>query len=174
MSLKKPNALPKISKPRMKSIDKTKDITPVKKTSEIEFNCGIYFKTRPATDIQYYCIAVETIQHFSFLSYELSLQSKKTKNIIDISILGLKAKNTYVTEADSARTEILFQDLYGKYTINIIKQDGSINSVEVDINIFKKEIILLNEFLPDKVNNRKFCSFSIEKNKFSFIKEGLI
>ncbi len=173
MSLKKPKDIPKISRPREKKIDKIKDHTPHKKKSEIEFNCNIYFKTKTASDVQYYCIEVETVQYFSFLSYELSLQFKKKKNVVYISIIGLKAKNNYVNEPSPAVTELLFEDLYGKYTINILKQDGSINSAVFDINVFKKEIIILETFLPEKENNRQFCSFNVQQNKFSFINKGI-
>lgn len=173
MSLKKPKDIPKISGARKKTIDKIKDHTPHKKKSEIEFNCNLYFKIKTTADIQYYCIEIETAQYFSFLSYELSLQFKKTKNVIDVSILGLKAKNNYVNEPGTAVTEILFEELYGKYTVNILKQDGSINCAVFDINVFKKEITLLEEYLPEKENNRKFCSFNIPREKFSFINKGL-
>jgi hypothetical protein len=51
---------------------------------------------------------------------------------------------------------------------NVIKQDGSINSVVIDFNIYKKEMILVEESMPDKKNNRLFCSFKLapERNTF--------
>ena len=65
-----------------------------------------------------------------------------------------------------------FENLYGKYTINIIKQDGSINSAIVDFNIFKKSIKLINVFLPEKRNNREFIKFEIATKKFKYSNEG--
>ncbi|QQS35019.1 MAG: hypothetical protein IPM56_12235 [Ignavibacteriales bacterium] len=170
MSLKKPKEIPGIAKSRNKSIEKTKDQTPHKKISAVEFKCSVYFKTIPASDVQYYCLVVETVQHFSLLSYELSLQHRKNKNVIDVSILGLKTKNNYVNEPGPAYSELMFEELYGNYTINIIKQDGSINSAVFNFNIFKKDISLVEEFIPEKENNRKFCDFLVKKEKFSFTK----
>jgi hypothetical protein len=71
----------------------------------------------------------------------------------------LRPRQTYFTEVAPAKSEVFFEDLYGEHTINIIKKDGSINSAIVDFNVFKKEIKILNEFLPPKKNNRKFFVF---------------
>jgi len=105
------------------------------------------------------------------LNYKISTPSRKEKNEIDISVLGLSAQNDYLVKAQPATAEIDFEDLFGEYTVNIIKQDGSINSAVLNFNIFKKEIELLKEFLPAKKNNGKFCTFEIEKSLFTFSSE---
>ena len=102
------------------------------------------------------------------MSYSITTQSKKDKKTIDISILGITPKQTYFTQPGPAKNDVFFEDLYGEYTINIIKKDGSINSAVIDFNVFKKDIKLINEFLPPKKNNRKFCAFSIDKENFTF------
>ena len=102
------------------------------------------------------------------MNYGITTESKKGKKVIDISILGLTPRQTYFTEVGPAKSEVFFEDLYGEYTVNIIKKDGSINSAVMDFNVFKKDIKLVNEFLPPKKNNRKFCSFSVDTASFTF------
>jgi len=171
MSLKKPKDIPDIPKSREKGIEKLKKSTPLKKKSEIEFNCKIYFYKGGTNGKQKYRFEIETLKIFSFLNYKLTAQSKKEKKIIDISLLGLTALNDYLAKVQPAKVEIDFEELFGEYTVNIIKQDGSINSAIVNYNIFKKEIELVKEFLPDKKNNGKFCTFEVDRESFSYSKE---
>lgn len=171
MALKKPKNIPKIPKAREKSIDKLKDITPMKKEAENEFVCRIYFHKDSIKGTQKYRFTLETVKLFSFLNYEITTKSNKTKKNIDISIIGLKAKNDYVSKVQPAFTDVDFEELYGEHTINIIKQDGSINSALVDFNIYKKEIKLLKTYLPEKKNNRLFCSFEIDDGLNSYSNE---
>ena len=39
-----------------------------------------------------------------------------------------------------------------------------------NFNIFKKEIQLVNETIPAKKNNRKFCKFEVDESQFTFEK----
>ncbi len=168
MPLKKPKSVPKIAKARKQTIDKLKEGVPVQKEAEIEYNCKMAFKFNPLKKVQQYAFSLETEKLFSSMNYGITTQSKKNKKVIDISILGLTPKQTYSTEVGPAKSEVLFDDLYGEFTLNVIKKDGSINSAVVDFNVFKKEIKLLQEFLPPKKNNRKFCAFSVDKENFTF------
>lgn len=168
MPLKKPKSSQKISKPRKKSISKIKEAVPAKKKSELEYNCKIAFKYNPQKKIQQYAITLETEKLFSSMNYGISTHSIKEKKTIDLSILGITPKQTYFTQPGPARNEVYFEELYGEYTVNIIKKDGSINSALIDFNVFKKDIKLIDEFLPPKKNNRKFCAFYIDKENFSF------
>ncbi|MFO7523843.1 MAG: hypothetical protein R6W68_00175 [Ignavibacteriaceae bacterium] len=171
MALKKPKNIPKISKAREKSIDKLKDSTPVKKESEIEFNCRMFFHRDSRKGNQKYRFTIETIRQFSFMNYEVTTKANKTKKNIDISIIGLTAKDDFVSKAQPAYANVDFEELYGEYTINIIKQDGSINSAVVDFNIFKKEIKLVQTFLPEKENNRTFCTFEVDDSMHTYSSE---
>lgn len=171
MSLKKPKDVPNVPKAREKNIDKLKKSTPAKKKTEIEFNCKIYFHKDGTNGKQKYRFEVETTKIFSFLNYKLTAQARKEKKTIDISLLGLTALNDYMARVQPANVELDFEELFGEFTINIIKQDGSINSALVNFNIFKKEIELVKEFLPEKKNNSKFCTFEIAKVKFTYSKE---
>lgn len=171
MALKKPKEVPKLPKAREKTIDKLKKAIPKKKKEEIEFNCRIYFHYDKKTKKQKYRFQLETLKVFSALNYKISTQYRKEKNEIDISILGLTAQNDYLTKVQPATAEIDFEDLFGEYTLNIIKQDGSINSAILNFNIFKKEISLVKEFLPPKKNNGKFCTFEVDNSLHSFSSE---
>lgn len=168
MSLKNPKSIPGIPKAREKSITRLKDNIPRKKESEIEYICSVYFHKDPASKKQLYCCRLFSTRHFTMLNYEISVKARKQKKSIDISILGLNTKAGYVTKAGPAVTELMFEELYGKITVNIIKQDGSINSAVFDFNIFKKKIELVKEFLPPKENNRKFCEFEVAEEKFTY------
>jgi len=168
MPLKKPISLPKIANARKQTIGKLKESVPIKKESELEYNCKIAFKFNPSKKVQQYAFTLETEKLFASMNYGITTESKKDKKVIDISILGLSPRQTYFTEAGPAKSEIFFEDLYGEYTVNMIKKDGSINSALVDFNVFKKDIKLVKEFLPAKKNNRKFCAFSVDQENFTF------
>jgi hypothetical protein len=168
MPLKKPKSVPKVSKARQKTIDKIKEAVPIKKEAEIEYNCNVSFKYNPQKKVQQYSFGLETAKLFSSMNYEITTESKKSKKVIDISILGLNPKQSYFSQPGPAVSEVFFEDLYGEFTLNIIKKDGSINSAMLDFNVFKKEIKLIKEFLPEKKNNRKFCSFTVDPSSFTF------
>lgn len=162
MPLKKPKEIPKIPKSRKKSIEDLKDSVPAKKKDEIEYICKAFFKYDKIQRKQFCILLLTTVKEFTVLNYEISVNVQKKKNNIDISILGLNTKHTYVTYVKPAVSELFFEDLFGKQTVNIIKQDGSINSAIFEFNIFKKEILLHEELIPKKKNNRKFCSFEVD------------
>ncbi len=168
MALRKPKEVPKISKAREKTIDKLKKAIPKKKKEEIEFNCKFFFYYDKQEKKQKCRILLETIKLFTSLNYRISVQSRKIKDEIDISIFGLSARNDYLTEVKPATEAIDFEDLYGEHTVNIIKQDGSINSVRIEFNLYKRQINLIDEFIPPKKNNGKFCSFEVAESLFSF------
>ncbi len=168
MPLKKPKSVPEIPKTREKSTEKLKSAVPSKQSDEIEYHCKFYFFYNPAKKIQQYAVELETTRLFSMLNYQLSLKSAKSKNTIDISVLGLKATNNYTNEPGPAVGVVYFDDLYGKHQVNIIKQDGSINTAASDFNVFKKSIEITSESVPEKKNNSRFCTFKIAEEKFTF------
>lgn len=168
MSLKKPKSIPDIPRSRKKKPDQIKETVPAKKSNEPEYRCSVYFSYNPSKKNQQYAVEIETIKLFSVLNYNLSLESRKTKNVIDINIMGLKATNNYTNEPGPAVSIIYFNELYGKHTINVIKQDGSINSAVFNFNVFKKSIELVEESVPEKKNNSRFCDFNVAADKFKF------
>jgi hypothetical protein len=166
MPLKKPKDYPKLPKTRKKNIEAAKEAIPQKKEDKI---CSAFFKYDSVLNKQFCSFRIKTIAEFTSFAYEISVASRITKNIIDITLLGLHAKINYLPQVEVAKTDLDFENLYGEYTVNIIKQDGSINSAIFDFNIFKKEINLVKKFMPEKKNNRLFCEFEISYKDFSFI-----
>ncbi|MDP3150890.1 MAG: hypothetical protein Q8N83_17360 [Ignavibacteria bacterium] len=160
--------MPKISKSRKKTIPNLKHATPQKKDSLVEYVVNVLFKYDPALKKQFSVVTLSTVKLFTSLSYEISVDVQKGKNAIDISILGLNTRQSYYVSPNPATTELLFDDLFGKYSINVIKQDGSINSAMFDFNIYKKEIKLSEISLPKKKNNRIFTRFEVPTESFSF------
>lgn len=168
MPLRKQDEVPKIPKTRKKTIDKLKKATPAKKSGETEYLCEFYFHYDQIKKKQFAVLTISTVKDFTYLTYEVSVDVRKTRNVIDISLLGLNTVPSYYVQPKPARTDLFFDDLLGTFEFNLIKQDGSINSVTVDFNIFKKEITIRNVDLPEKLNNREFCKFSVADSMFTF------
>ncbi len=172
MPLKKPVEVPKIPKARKKKVESVKSATPQKKKAVIEYKCKSYFRWDEAKRKQFCVLLLETVKEFSTFNYFITTTININKNNIDIVIAGLTSKQNYYTEVCPARSEILLENLFGNYTVNIIKQDGSINSAVYDFNLYMKKITLIEEFLPKKKNNRKFCEFSESNNLSTYSPEG--
>lgn len=168
MPLKNPHEVPKIPKTRTKTTESLKNTIPSEKKGTVEYICKAYFYFDKVLRKQTCNISVETVKEFTVLNYILTTDVKKTKSVIDISILGLNTKQSYYTVVAPAKADLFFEELFGRHTVNIIKQDGSINSAIFDFNIYKKEIKLIEEFLPKKKNNKKFCDFMVSAIDFSF------
>lgn len=168
MPLRKQDELPKLPKTRKKTIDKVKSATPTFKKDEVEYHLSVFYKYDAILKKQFYVLSIKTIKEFSNLAYEISVDVRKEKDVIDISLLGLNTKQSYFVQPSPAITDLYFEDLFGKFTVNLIKQDGSINSGIYEFNVYKKEVTLLEEFMPIKKNNRKFCTFGLtpELNTF--------
>jgi len=82
--------------------------------------------------------------------------------------MGLQAKPNYAPRVQPARKDTLFEELIGDVTVNVVKQDGSINSAIYNFNSVEKKIALVKEFMPEKENNRLFCKFKVSEEEFSF------
>lgn len=171
MPLKKPNEVPKLPKTRKKSAEAAKKAIPAKKADKIEYICYPLFRFDEVLAKQFTIIRIQTLSEFTSFAYELSISSEIQKNEIDIILLGLQTRMNYLPKVEPARAEALFDNLTGDYTVNVIKQDGSMNSAVFHFNIFKKEIVLVKKFLPEKKNNRLFCDFAVDEALFSFPKE---
>lgn len=168
MPLRKLKGVPKIPKTRKKKAHSALTAIPLKKPDNLEYICSAYFKWDEKIKKQFYAFSLETVVEFTSFAYEISIDTIREKNILYFVLTGLKAKTNVVPQIAPARTEILFEDLIGDYTINVVKQDGAINAAEYHFNIFKKEISLIKEFKPKKKNNRLFCKFNVADDQFSF------
>jgi len=171
LPLRKPDDKSDAPKPRAKKPAAAQDKIAVKKKDKIEYICKASFRYDDVSKKQLYVLSLETVVQFSSFAYEVSLSYTKERNVINISLLGIKTKSNMVPEASSAKTEIFFEELYGEHIVNVIKQDGSINTGVYDFNVYKKEIILVKKFVPEKKNNRLFCDFQIAGGPFTFSPE---
>lgn len=168
MSLRKLKDLPKIPKTRKKKAHTAIEAIPLKKPDKLEYICKAFFKYDESVRKQYCVFAIETIVEFTSFSYEVSVEVLQEKNEFTLIIMGLKAKTNVVPLIQPARTDILFEDLVGDYIVNVVKQDGAINTGEYHFNIFKKEILLTKQYKSKKKNNRLFCTFTVAEEDFSF------
>ena len=168
MSLRKPKTIPKIPKTRKKKAHTSLTAIPVKKPDKLEYVCKAFYGYDVIKGKQFCVFAIETIVEFTSFAYEISVEVIKEKNEINLILMGLRAKTNVVPLVQPARTEVLFQDLVGDYTVNVVKQDGAINTAEYHFNIFKKEILLTKQYKPKKKNNRLFCRFEVALDEFSF------
>ncbi|MEG8946969.1 hypothetical protein [Rosettibacter firmus] len=168
MSLRKLKNIPKIPKTRKKKPATIIASIPLKKPDKLEFYCRAYFKYDPKLKKQFTAFLIETSIEFTNFFYEVSAELVQEKNVLYIVITGLVARMDKVPEVSPARKEILLDVLSGIYTINVVKQDGAINSAEFDFDIINKKIQLIKEFIPKKKNNRFFCKFEVAKENFTF------
>ncbi|PKL83655.1 MAG: hypothetical protein CVV24_03825 [Ignavibacteriae bacterium HGW-Ignavibacteriae-3] len=168
MSLKKPDSIPKIPKTRKKKAQSALDAIPAKKPDKLEYSCKSYYKYDEAARKQFCVFAIETVVEFTNFSYEVSVDVVQEKNVINFILMGLKANMNVVPMVQPAKKEMLFQDLVGDYIVNVVKQDGAINTGEFHFNIYKKEIVLTKQYKPKKKNNRLFCKFEVAEEEFSF------
>lgn len=168
MPLRKPTDIPKIPKTRKKKADNALNAIPAKKPDKLEYYCKAFFKYDTLQRKQFYVFAIETVVEFTSFAYEVTVDVIRDKNVINIVLMGLKAKTNIVPTVQCARAEVLFDDLIGEFTVNVVKQDGAINTGEYYFNIYKKEILLRNQYKPKKKNNRLFCEFKVADDEFSF------
>lgn len=168
MPLRKPVNIPKIPKTRKKKAHTALSAVPLKKPDKLEYLCKAYYRYDEKIRKQYCAFTIETVVEFTSFAYEISVEVIKEKNVFYFIIMGLKAKMDAVPRVQPARKELLFEDLVGEYMVNVVKQDGAVNSADYRFNIFKKEIILEKEYKPKKKNNRLFCKFKVAEEEFSF------
>ncbi|MFH1196064.1 MAG: hypothetical protein V1720_10140 [bacterium] len=168
MPLKKPKELPKIPKTRKKKSGNALTAIPEKKPDKLEYVCKVFFGYDEATKTRLQKVCIETLVEFRSFAYEVSLEHWREKNEVFIVIMGLKSKTNIVPDILPARTDVEFEDLIGDVTINVIKQDGAINSAIFNINPFTKKISLQKVFKSKKKNNRLFCSFEVAMERSVF------
>jgi hypothetical protein len=168
MPLHKLIDIPKIPKTRKKKAHTALNAIPAKKPDKLEYICKAFFRYDEKVERQYYVFAIETLVEFTNFAYEVSVEVIKERYVLNFILMGLKAKTNVVPQIQPARTELYFEDLIGDYTVNVVKQDGAVNTGEYHFNIFKKEIILTKQYKPKKKNNRLFCRFEVAEDEFTF------
>ncbi|MEI7811144.1 MAG: hypothetical protein WCJ01_01830 [Ignavibacteria bacterium] len=168
MPLKKPSGVPKLSKARKKNSEAAKKAIPQKKEDKNEYLLKALFYYDETMHRQYYLLRLETIAEFTSFAYEISVDAQIEKKDINITIMGLQTKMNYLPNIEPAKADVPYENLVGDYTVNVIKQDGCINSAVFNFNIYSKNIKLIKKFIPLKKNNRRFCEFEVAEQEFSF------
>lgn len=168
MPLKKQKDVPKIPKTRKRNLEVFKNLIPAKKDEKIDYKCKFFFDYDSTKDISYFVVRIETTVVFGSFSYEVSVEYMKNKNVIDIGILGLTTKINNVPLVAPAFNNILIDETNGEFEINIIKYDGCINSAKIKLNLFEKNIQILETSVLEKENNRLFCIFEVDSEKSVF------
>lgn len=171
MPLKKPNDLPKIPKTRKKKAEAALAAIPQKKPDKLEYICKASFRYDQPEKKQLVVFRIETIVEFTSFAYEVSVEEMREKDQFYIILMGLKAHSNIVPGVQPAVKEIFIEDLVGEITVNLVKQDGSINAGIYKLNIYSKEIELVEEFIPPKKNNRHFSKFEADNDSNTFPKE---
>lgn len=168
MPLKKPNKIPKIPKTRKKKTEAALAAIPAPKPDKVEYRCKAAFKYDSVEQKQLSAFIIETAVEFTSFVYEISVEVVKEKREILILLLGLKSQTNLAPRVQPARTEVFFEDLIGEYKIKIVKQDGCINEANMYFDKFNKNIKLLETYIPEKENNRRFCEFLVAVEEFEF------
>lgn len=168
MPLKKPARVPKIPKTRTKKVEAARDAIPAKKEDKIEYSCSVSFRYDAMRKIQNVLFNIQTMVLFTSFAYEISVDVTQEKREIFITLTGLQTRTNYIPTTEPAAADILFEDLFGQYTVHVLKLDGTINSAVFEFNVYKKEIQLIEKFLPEKKNNRWFCDFAVDESRFTF------
>jgi hypothetical protein len=166
--LKNPKELPKIPKTRKKKAQAAIEAIPEKKEDKLEYYCNAFFHYDQTSMTQKFVFRIETVSEFTSFAYEVSIDQIVEGREFYFVLMGLKAKPNMVPKVQPAITDIPFDDLVGEYTIHVVKQDGAINSAVYKINLFTKEISIVEEFQPKKENNRMFCAFNVDESLFTF------
>ncbi len=147
---------------------KRKDIPRLPK-EDTEYIVKFYFYYDESAKKQFYVISLETIKIFRTLSYGISVDVQKTKDTIDIKILGLNTKSSFIITPKAASTELFFEDLYGTFNIAVHKHNKLANSITAMFNIFTKTITLKKDISKAaKSAKKQFCSFEVDESKYSF------
>ncbi|MBN1301763.1 MAG: hypothetical protein JW995_11165 [Melioribacteraceae bacterium] len=168
MPLKNPDEIPKIPKTRKKKAGAAIEAIPEKKPDKLEYKCRAFFRYDKALREQKFVFRIETIAEFTSFAYEIAVDDLREKREFFFVLMGLKAKPNIIPLVQSAYTDLEYKDLVGEYKVNVVKQDGAINSAVFKFNLFSKEIILVDQFIPKKKNNRLFCEFGTAEELYAF------
>ncbi|MCF8259667.1 MAG: hypothetical protein K9J12_02760 [Melioribacteraceae bacterium] len=170
MPLKNPTEVPKIPKARKKKAEAALVAIPEKKPDRLEYYCDALFIYDEFEKKQYAAFRIYTKAEFTTFDYDLSVNTLEKDDEHYFVLMGLIAKPNRVAYVQPAKKDIRFENLNGEFKINVVKQDGCINSAIYQFNYYTREIKLISTTQPEKKNNRFFCEFDIAKNDFSFDK----
>ncbi|MBD3408699.1 MAG: hypothetical protein GF419_00705 [Ignavibacteriales bacterium] len=169
MPLRKKGGAAPTSKPRKRSIEKAKKETPAEQNeNRIEYYVDAFFSYDKNEHVGKCAFRVRTERLFSSLEYGVSVEIEREKNVVDLGLFGLRTKQSYAVKPAPAVSIVEIEETIGAVTVNAVKPDGAINSAEYEFNPYTKTMTLVNEFLPEKKNNRLFCRFGVAEELHTF------
>jgi hypothetical protein len=143
------------------------DNSGAEKKKENEYSCYIYFHYNVKEKKQECCFHLETKKLFTVMNYELNVKGEKQQRELNLYLMGLVNKQTYLTEVSPASGKVYFNDLFGDYKVNVINSDKSVNSINIYVNEYEKEL-KIKEVLPVEKGKNLFCIFETAKKSDTF------
>lgn len=136
--------------------------------TNLEYLVRFYFSFDKVTGKQFYTVALSTYRLFSQLNYSITTKVKRQRDHITVNLLGLSTNNSYYTNSYSAVSFLRFEELFGDFTVNVVKQDGTVNSALVAFNIYNKSIEIRSTSSGNDGEDRIFCQFETDSSQFTF------
>lgn len=128
-------------------------------TLKYEYQIKPYFEFDDTIKKNLFVIELLTYREFASFRYDIDYILTNKNREYKIKIKGLNSKDISFPYAGKATTKIKFDNLIGKYTFQIAKKNGEINSFDIRINPHERTVILEKEFLKDKKKHKKFVEY---------------
>lgn len=125
------------------------------KLSNNEILYVVYISTRFDEILKKYftVFRIETIQEFQIYRYEIDVNVFKRQNRLVFRMRGLKASKILMPGGGRAFFEKEFEDLTGKYIVEIIGINKKINTFEINIHddLIKISVLPKTSFLEIRI-----------------------
>lgn len=127
--------------------------------TRIEYELKAYFEFDNELKKDVCIFEIQTFKEFSTFKYNLTVEVKKNRDFLNIKLLGISAPAVLFPHSGKANSKIKVENINGKYLVNIIKQDGTTNSFEFEINQKEKNVKFIKEIFSKKKKEKKFIKF---------------
>jgi hypothetical protein len=104
-----------------------------KKGREPEYSLNIFHHYDEKIKRNVIVFLVQTIRIFVSFRYEILLEETVHGSVIDLKIVGLHVPELLMPQTGPAAGQRDFQELQGSYTLNVSKQDKTLNIFQIEI-----------------------------------------
>jgi hypothetical protein len=104
-----------------------------KKGRDPDYSLNIFHQYDEKTRRNVVVFLVQTIRMFVSFRYELLLEDAVRDGVIDLKINGLHVPELLMPATGPAAGRCDFPGLQGTYTLNVTKQDKTLNSFQIEI-----------------------------------------
>jgi len=104
-----------------------------KKGREPEYSLNIFHHYDEKIKRNVIVFLVQTIRIFVSFRYEILLEETVRGSVIDLKIVGLHVPELLMPQTGPAAGRRDFKELQGSYTLNISKQDKTLNIFQIEI-----------------------------------------